>query len=136
MLKKILAILVLVIVVWAVYVSFYGKPEDIQLRNNLLVKTKDLGLAVGEIFNSESRKIKSGEYDKLFTKLDETLDELRKVARDKDHHNEIKRLSEEKERLEKSIRENQENHNIISEEKKKLQTLADDIQTLSKKLQE
>lgn len=136
MLKKILAVLVVAIIIWVVYVSFYGKADDIRLRNNLLNKGKELGLAVGDIFKSESNKVKSGEYDKVFAKLDETLEELKKVSKNKEHQDELDRISEEKNRLEKSIRDNQGNHKKLSEENKKLQTLTDDIVSLTKKLQE
>ena len=135
MIKNILTLLFLAIIGWVIYVSFYGKPEDIQLRNNLLSKGKELGQAVGDIFKSETHKVKSGEYDKVFAKLDETLDELKKVSKNKDQDEEINRLSEEKERLEKSIKDNKGNHTKLSEENKKLQTLTDDIVNLTKKLQ-
>jgi hypothetical protein len=136
MLKKILAVLVVAIIVWVVYVSINGQADDIRLRNNLLSKGKELGLAVGDIFKSESNKVKSGEYDKVFAKLDETLEELKKVSKNKEHQDEIDRISEEKNRLEKSIRYNQGNHKKLSEENKRLQTLADDIVSLTKKIQE
>ena len=93
MLKKILAVLVVAIIVWVVYVSINGQADDIRLRNNLLSKGKELGLAVGDIFKSESNKVKSGEYDKVFAKLDETLEELKKVSKNKEHQDEIDRIS-------------------------------------------
>ena len=136
MLKKIIALLVLALIAWVIFVTFYGNADDIQLRNKLLTKSKELGLAVGEIFKSETHKINSGEYDKVFAKLDETIVELKKASKSDEHDEEINRLSNEKERIEKSIREYQGNHSKLSEENKKLQDLTDDIVKLSKKIQE
>jgi Na+-transporting NADH:ubiquinone oxidoreductase subunit NqrC len=136
MLKKIIALLVLALIAWVIFVTFYGNADDIQLRNKLLTKSKELGLAVGEIFKSETHKINSGEYDKVFAKLDETIVELKKASKSDEHDEEINRLSNEKERIEKSIREYQGNHSKLSEENKKLQNLTDDIVKLSKKIQE
>jgi uncharacterized protein YdcH (DUF465 family) len=67
--------------------------------------------------------------------LNETLDELKKASKNKEHDDEITRLSEEKERLEKSIKENEGNQTKLSEENKKLQILADDIVNLTKKIE-
>jgi hypothetical protein len=70
MIKNILTLAVLAIIGWVIYATFYGKPEDIQLRNNLLNKSKELGQAVTDIFKSETKKVKSGEYEQVFGKLD------------------------------------------------------------------
>jgi hypothetical protein len=136
MIKNILTLAVLAIIGWVIYATFYGKPEDIQLRNNLLNKSKELGQAVTDIFKSETKKVKSGEYEQVFGKLDETLDELKKVSKSNEQESEINRLSEEKARLEKSIKENQDNDVKLSEENKKLQNLTDDVVNLAKKIQE
>lgn len=135
MIKNLLYLLVLAVIGWVVYVSFFGKPDDIKLRNNLLNKGKELGMAVSDIFQSESKKVNSGEYKQVFNKLNETLDELKKASKNKEHDDEITRLSEEKERLEKSIKENEGNQTKLSEENKKLQILADDIVNLTKKIE-
>jgi predicted ribosome quality control (RQC) complex YloA/Tae2 family protein len=135
MIKNLLYLLVLAVIGWVVYVSFFGKPDDIKLRNNLLSKGKDLGMAVSDIFQSETKKVNSGEYKQVFNKLNETLDELKKASKNKEHDDEITRLSEEKERLEKSIKENEGNQTKLSEENKKLQILADDIVNLTKKIE-
>lgn len=135
MIKNLLYLLVLAVIGWVVYVSFFGKPDDIKLRNNLLNKGKELGMAVSDIFQSESKKVNSGEYEQVFNKLNETLDELKKASKNKEHDDEITRLSEEKERLEKSIKENEGNQTKLSEENKKLQILADDIVNLTKKIE-
>jgi predicted ribosome quality control (RQC) complex YloA/Tae2 family protein len=135
MIKNLLYLLVLAVIGWVVYVSFFGKPDDIKLRNNLLSKGKELGMAVSDIFQSETKKVNSGEYKQVFNKLNETLDELKKASKNKEHDDEITRLSEEKERLEKSIKENEGNQTKLSEENKKLQILADDIVNLTKKIE-
>jgi predicted ribosome quality control (RQC) complex YloA/Tae2 family protein len=135
MIKNLLYLLVLAVIGWVVYVSFFGKPDDIKLRNNLLSKGKELGMAVSDIFQSETKKVNSGEYKQVFNKLNETLDELKKASKNKEHDDEITRLSEEKERLEKSIKENEGNQTKLSEETKKLQILADDIVNLTKKIE-
>ena len=135
MIKNLLYLLVLAVIGWVVYVSFFGKPDDIKLRNNLLNKGKELGMAVSDIFQSETKKVNSGEYKQVFNKLNETLDELKKASKNKEHDDEITRLSEEKERLEKSIKENEGNQTKLSEENKKLQILADDIVNLTKKIE-
>lgn len=135
MIKNLLYLLVLAVIGWVVYVSFFGKPDDIKLRNNLLNKGKELGMAVSDIFQSETKKVNSGEYKQVFSKLNETLDELKKASKNKEHDDEITRLSEEKERLEKSIKENEGNQTKLSEENKKLQILADDIVNLTKKIE-
>jgi predicted ribosome quality control (RQC) complex YloA/Tae2 family protein len=135
MIKNLLYLLVLAVIGWVVYVSFFGKPDDIKLRNNLLSKGKELGMAVSDIFQSETKKVNSGEYKQVFNKLNETLDELKKASKNKEHDDEITRLSEEKERLENSIKENEGNQTKLSEENKKLQILADDIVNLTKKIE-
>jgi predicted ribosome quality control (RQC) complex YloA/Tae2 family protein len=135
MIKNLIYLLVLAVIGWVVYVSFFGKPDDIKLRNNLLSKGKELGMAVSDIFQSETKKVNSGEYKQVFNKLNETLDELKKASKNKEHDDEITRLSEEKERLEKSIKENEGNQTKLSEENKKLQILADDIVNLTKKIE-
>ena len=135
MIKNLLYLLVLAVIGWVVYVSFFGKPDDIKLRNNLLNKGKELGMAVSDIFQSETKKVNSGEYKQVFNKLNEMLDELKKASKNKEHDDEITRLSEEKERLEKSIKENEGNQTKLSEENKKLQILADDIVNLTKKIE-
>lgn len=135
MIKNILYLLVLAVIGWVVYVSFFGKPDDIKLRNNLLNKGKELGMAVSDIFQSETKKVNSGEYKQVFSKLNETLDELKKASKNKEHDDEINRLSEEKERLEQSIKKNEGNQTKLSEENKKLQILADDIVNLTKKIE-
>jgi predicted ribosome quality control (RQC) complex YloA/Tae2 family protein len=135
MIKNILYLLVIAVIGWVIYVSLYGKSDDIKLRNNLLEKGKELGLAVSDIFKSETKKVNSGDYDEVFSKLNETLDELKKASKNKEQNDEIARLSEEKERLEKSIKENEGNQEKLSVDHKKLQILADDIVTLTKKIE-
>lgn len=137
MFKNLIMFGILLIGGWVTYVSFFGKPEDIELRNRLFNKGKELGEVVTDIFKSESNKINAGEYDKIFKKLGETLDEIKKASKDKEKYNdEIKRLTDEKERLEKSVNENSQDETKLNEENKNLKKLADDILLLTKKIQE
>lgn len=130
-------LLIVAIIGWVVYVSFWGKPEDIALRDRLLNKGKELGEVVSDIFKSESQKIKSGDYDQIFDKLGDALKNLKQAdEKSKKYGDEINRLSDEKNRLEKIIKNNSGSESEMAENNKKLKKLADDIVILTNKMQE
>jgi hypothetical protein len=130
-------LLIVAIIGWVVYVSFFGKPEDIALRDRLLNKGKELGEVVSDIFKSESQKVKSGDYDQIFDKLGEALKNLKQAdEKSKKYGDEINRLSDEKNRLEKIVKDNSGSESEMAENNKKLKKLADDIVILTNKMQE
>lgn len=130
-------LLIVAIIGWVVYVSFWGKPEEIALRDRLLNKGKELGEVVSDIFKSESQKIKSGDYDQIFDKLGDALKNLKQAdEKSKKYGDEINRLSDEKNRIEKIIKNNSGSESEMVENNKKLKKLADDIVILTNKMQE
>lgn len=122
------------LIIWGVYVSFFGNSKEIQLRNKLLNSGKDFGQSVVDVFQNEKEKMDDGNYDKVFSKLDDAIDNLKKADNVNGKFNsEIKEIEDQKITLKNKINENQDNSNSEDNEKK-IKKLAEDIIKLSEKM--
>jgi hypothetical protein len=122
------------LIIWGVYVSFFGNSKEIQLRNKLLNTGKEFGQSVVDVFQNEKEKIEDGNYDKVFSKLDDAIDNLKKADNDNGKFNsEIKDIENQKIALKNNINDNKE-HSNSEENEKKIKKLAEDIIILSEKM--
>jgi hypothetical protein len=122
------------LIIWGVYVSFFGNSKEIQLRNKLLNTGKEFGQSVVDVFQNEKEKIEDGNYDKVFSKLDDAIDNLKKADNDNGKFNsEIKDIEDQKIALKNNINDNKE-HSNSEENEKKIKKLAEDIIILSEKM--
>ena len=140
MIKNLVMLLIVALIGWIVYVTFFGKPEDIELRNKLLGTGKQFGQSVVDIFKSESGKVKDGTYDEVFKKLDGAIEQLKQADQKKgEYSNDIKRLTDEKQRLEKLIEQNKgvagRGVDPNAENNENLKKLAQDIVDLTNKME-
>lgn len=113
MLGRILSLLVVVVVGYIVYATFFGNDKDKAQRDNLIDAGKNVGQAIWGLFKHEKGKYDSGEYDKAISNISETLAGLKKandMGDDKaakrsnpEHAQKLKALEEEKKRLEALI---------------------------------
>jgi peptidoglycan hydrolase CwlO-like protein len=134
MIKNLLYLIFLGLIIWGVYVSFFGNSKEIQLRNKLLNTGKEFGQSVVDVFQNEKEKIEDGNYDKVLSKLDDAIDNLKQADKDNGKFNsEIKEIEDQKTALKNNINENQENSNS-DENEKKIKKLAEDIIKLSEKM--
>ena len=122
------------LIIWGVYVSFFGNSKEIQLRNKLLNTGKEFGQSVVDVFQNEKEKIEDGNYDKVLSKLDDAIDNLKQADKDNGKFNsEIKDIEDQKIALKNNINDNQE-HSNSEENEKKIKKLAEDIIKLSEKM--
>ena len=134
MIKNLLYLIFLGLIIWGVYVSFFGNSKEIQLRNKLLNTGKEFGQSVVDVFQNEKEKMEDGDYDKVFSKLDDAIDNLKKADNVNGKYNsEIKEIEDQKTALKNNINNNQENSNS-EENEKKIKKLAEDIIKLSEKM--
>jgi hypothetical protein len=134
MIKNLLYLIFLGLIIWGVYVSFFGNSKEIQLRNKLLNTGKEFGQSVVDVFQNEKEKMEDGNYDKVLSKLDDAIDNLKQADKDNGKFNsEIKEIEDQKTALKNNINENQENSNS-EENEKKIKKLAEDIIKLSEKM--
>ena len=134
MIKNLLYLIFLGLIIWGVYVSFFGNSKEIQLRNKLINTGKEFGQSVVDVFQNEKEKIEDGNYDKVLSKLDDAIDNLKQADRDNGKFNsEIKEIEDQKTALKNNINENQVNANS-QENEKKIKKLAEDIIKLSEKM--
>jgi hypothetical protein len=122
------------LIIWGVYVSFFGNSKEIQLRNKLLNTGKEFGQSVVDVFQNEKEKIEDGNYDKVLSKLDDAIDNLKQADKDNGKFNsEIKEIEDQKIALKNNINDNQ-GHSNSEENEKKIKKLAEDIIKLSEKM--
>ena len=122
------------LIIWGVYVSFFGNSKEIQLRNKLLNTGKEFGQSVVDVFQNEKEKIEDGNYDKVLSKLDDAIDNLKQADKDNGKFNsEIKDIEDQKIALKNNINDNKE-HSNSEENEKKIKKLAEDIIKLSEKM--
>ncbi len=134
MIKNLLYLILMGLIIWGVYVSFFGNSKEIQLRNKLLNTGKEFGQSVVDVFQNEKEKIEDGNYDKVFSKLDDAIDNLKKADNDNGKFNsEIKDIEDQKIALKNNINDNKE-HSNSEENEKKIKKLAEDIIILSEKM--
>lgn len=105
MIKNLIMLLIVALVGWIVYTTFFGNKEDLERRNKLLGAAKQLGESVVDIFKSESGKVKDGTYSEILVKLDQAIDQLKQADQKGEHTDDLKKLLEEKARIEKQIEE-------------------------------
>jgi hypothetical protein len=139
MFKNLLFLLFVVLIGWVAYASMFGNSNDIELRNKLLSSGKDFGQSVINIFKSESGKVKSGTYDEVFKNLNNAINQLKEANKDGKYTEQINKLNADKEKIEKSIQQNQNQQTKGSdpnaENNEKLKKLAEEIVSLSKEME-
>jgi hypothetical protein len=134
MIKNLLYLILMGLIIWGVYVSFFGNSKEIHLRNKLLNTGKEFGQSVVDVFQNEKEKIEDGNYDKVLSKLDDAIDNLKQADKDNGKFNsEIKDIEDQKIALKNNINDNQE-HSNSEENEKKIKKLAEDIIKLSEKM--
>lgn len=106
--KNLISLIVVLLIGWVVYVTFFGTAEDKVLRDKLFSGVKDTGKTVGEIFKSEKGKYQKGMYDKEITQINtliETLSNNEEAAKKDgmDYSAELEELRARKERMEDMI---------------------------------
>ncbi len=139
MFKNLLFLLFVVLIGWVAYVSMFGNNNDLELRNKLLNTGKDFGQSVINIFKSESGKVKSGTYDEVFKNLNNAIEHLKKANKDGKYTDQINNLSAEKEQIEQSVQQNQNQQakgtDPNAENNEKLKKLAEDIVSLTNEME-
>ena len=103
MIKNLLMLLIIALIGWVVYATFFGNQDDLERRNKLLGAAKELGESVADIFKSESEKVKDGTYSEILTKLDKAIGQLKEADDKGNYSDDLKKLLEEKARIEKQI---------------------------------
>ncbi|MCH2043634.1 MAG: hypothetical protein MK212_05790 [Saprospiraceae bacterium] len=110
MIKNLIMLVIVALIGWMAYATFFGDKKDKDLRDDLINKAMGFGKSIGNIFSHESDKFEKGAYNDALDKMSEALNGLKQTSEDVEDVNEAKKyadrvmkLKEDKERLEKMI---------------------------------
>lgn len=138
MIKNLIMLLIVVVIGWIAYATFFGNDQDKNLRDNLLDNVISLGKSVGNVFSHESDKFQKGAYDDALKKMGEAINNLRQTSEEVEdadkYASQLKEIEAKKAELEKMAAslENQENGNGMSRpagtaDKRKVDELGQEI---------
>ena len=124
MIKSILKIAVLLIVGILVYNYFYGDEAEKATSQKVFNEIKDVGVAVKDFVKDEHQRIKDGKYDKVLSKIEDTLTGLEAKVKnmDKETVEEYKDLRKESKKLEEELKSKEENQDLSKEERDSIES--------------
>lgn len=124
MIKSILKIAVLLIVGILVYNYFYGDEAEKATSQKVFNEIKDVGVAVKDFVKDEHQRIKDGKYDKVLSKIEDTLTGLEAKVKnmDKETVEEYKNLRKESRKLEEELKSKEENQDLSKEERDSIES--------------
>jgi len=95
-----LALLILAAIVG--YTYFFGKGEDKERAENIVNETRDLGRSVGDFLKKQKDKYDNGEFDRLFDRIGNAIDNFRKkpAADQQEAKDELRKLETELKKVE------------------------------------
>lgn len=138
MIKNLIMLLIVALIGWVIYTTFFGNQEDLERRNKFLGAAKDLGKSVVDIFSSESEKMKDGTYSEILVKLDDAISQLRQADEKGEYKEDLKKLIDEKARIEKQIEETKgtAGRGVDPQEQNTtdLKKLAEEVQSIAEKM--